>query len=427
LGRAADVLRGCFGDRPAALVADSNTWEAAGRRTASLLRQQQIPLVEPVILDAEGLFAEYAHVERLKAAFVEHEAVPVAVGSGTVNDLTKLASHLCGRAYMAVATAASMDGYTAFGASITRDESKETFACPAPRAVIADLDVVSRAPVELNVAGYGDLVAKVTAGADWIVASALEIEPIRQPAWSLVQDRLHDWIAEPAAVRRGDGEAVRTLTLGLLMTGFAMQSAQSSRPAAGAEHQFSHLWDMQRHTHHGHVPYHGCKVAVGMLAVTLLYEHLLQRNLDRLPIAAIGERWPSLADRLACVEQSHGSPHLRRVALTESRAKYVDRAVLTARLQRLRDCWPDLQRRLAEQLIPSPRLVELFERAGLPSTPSAIGITGERLRRSFFEAQQIRRRYTVLDLAFETGLLESSVDAICPCEATGKGPGRERE
>ena len=82
---------------------------------------------------------------------------------------------------MAVATAASMDGYTAFGASIMRDGVKQTFSCPAPRAVIADMDVLRRAPAEMNAAGYGDLVAKVTAGADWIVADALEIEPIGNP------------------------------------------------------------------------------------------------------------------------------------------------------------------------------------------------------------------------------------------------------
>lgn len=39
-----------------------------------------------------------------------------------------------------------MDGYTAFGSSITFRGAKQTFNCPAPRAVIADIDLIRGAP-----------------------------------------------------------------------------------------------------------------------------------------------------------------------------------------------------------------------------------------------------------------------------------------
>ena len=91
-------------------------------------------------------------------------AIPVAVGSGTINDLTKLAAHRVNRPYMVVATAASMDGYTAYGASITASGSKQTFDCPAPRAVLADLEVIASAPPGMNASGYADLLAKIAAG-----------------------------------------------------------------------------------------------------------------------------------------------------------------------------------------------------------------------------------------------------------------------
>ena len=81
----------------------------------------------------------------MQAVLAASQAIPVAVGSGTINDLTKLAAHRLGRPYMVVATAASMDGYTAYGASITHRGSKQTFDCPAPLAVLADLDVIARA------------------------------------------------------------------------------------------------------------------------------------------------------------------------------------------------------------------------------------------------------------------------------------------
>src|SRR5436305_814352 len=144
-----------------------------------------------------------------------------------------------------------MDGYTAYGASITKDGLKQTFDCPAPRAVLADTEVIGAAPAGLTASGYADLAAKVTAGADWLIAEALGVEPIDAQAWALVQDRLREWLSDAAGVRRGERVAVRRLTVGLMMGGFAMQRTRTSRVASGAEHQFSHLWDMQHHNHEG--------------------------------------------------------------------------------------------------------------------------------------------------------------------------------
>src|SRR5436305_11511878 len=122
-----------------------------------------------------------------------------------------------------------MDGYTAYGASVTKDGLKQTFDCPAPRAVLADTEVLAAAPAGLNASGYADLAAKVTAGADWLVADALGVKPLDPPAWRLVQGRLREWLGAPAGVRRGDPDAVRRLTVGLMMGGFAMQRTRTSR------------------------------------------------------------------------------------------------------------------------------------------------------------------------------------------------------
>ena len=103
--------------------------------------------------------------------------------------------------------------------------------------------------VILTAAGYADLAAKVTAGADWIMADALGAEPIDAQAWRIVQSGLREALSEPAGAQRGEARAVTRLTEGLVLAGLAMQWAKSSRPASGAEHQFSHLWDMQREVH----------------------------------------------------------------------------------------------------------------------------------------------------------------------------------
>jgi glycerol-1-phosphate dehydrogenase [NAD(P)+] len=202
------------------------------------------------------------------------DGIPVAVGSGTINDLTKVASHLNNRQYMVVGTAASMDGYSAYGASITTAGSKDTVDCPAPKVVLADLGVIAKAPKVMNAWGYGDLLAKVVAGADWMLADAAGAEAIIPVAWEFVQDPLRSWVGSPDAIAGSEIGALHHLVNGLLMSGLAMQVTLSSRPASGAEHQFSHLWDMQHHTFNGVAPSHGFKVGIGVLASLALQEYL---------------------------------------------------------------------------------------------------------------------------------------------------------
>src|SRR5438105_4877062 len=137
LAKTPQIFRRQFGNRPAVVVADTNTCAAAGREVLAALQASGQACRQPFIYSDPGLYAEHSRVTELEASLKQHDAVPVAVGSGTINDLTKLAAHRAGRSYLCVATAASMDGYTAFGASITYQGSKQTFECPAPVGVIA--------------------------------------------------------------------------------------------------------------------------------------------------------------------------------------------------------------------------------------------------------------------------------------------------
>src|SRR4029079_17013270 len=120
-------------------------------------------------------------------------ALPIAVGAGVVSDLTKYASELARTAYAGVATAASMDGYAASGAAMLDEGFKRTLPCAPPIAVIADLDVIARAPAEMAAWGYGDLAGTVVAGADWMLADAAGEDPIATEPFGLVQDHLREW------------------------------------------------------------------------------------------------------------------------------------------------------------------------------------------------------------------------------------------
>src|SRR5512135_3492970 len=201
------VFKQAFGEQAAFVVADDNTWAAAGQAVAERLAAASIPDGGRFVFPGRPtLHADYEHVLTVQAALsaAPSISIPVAVGSGTLNDIAKLAAHMVGRPYMAVATAASMDGYASFGASITRDNFKLSPACPAPRAVVADLDVLAAAPPHMAGWGYGDLLGKISAGADWLIADALEVEPLLPGVWSMVQEPLLGWLGQPERLRAGD-------------------------------------------------------------------------------------------------------------------------------------------------------------------------------------------------------------------------------
>jgi len=317
---------------------------------------------------------------------------------------------------MCVGTAASMDGYTAFGASIEEDGLKQTLACPAPKAFLADLDVLANAPPDMTASGYADLLGKVTSGADWLVADALGVEEIDPGGWSLVQDHLREWTGEPAGLRGGDQQATDHLIEGLIMSGLGMQSYQSSRTASGAEHQFSHLWEMEGlghgEGHEGPPLSHGFKVGVGTVAIAALYERILERDLGNLDIAALCGAWPSRDEVEHFVRAAHASPDLEEGAVEQSLAKYISAEELAERLELLREVWPGLRERLADQLMPAEQIREMLRAAGCPTKPTEIGLGWEEFEATYSRARTIRKRYTVLDLAAEAGVFDECVEEL---------------
>ena len=410
----AEVVERSVGAGPVQVVADATTWRVAGEEVQRRLELAGHATEAPYRFPP-GTFvaATYDNVERVRDALAGHHAVPVAVGSGSLNDIVKRAAAETGRPYVVVATAASMDGYTAFGAAITRDGYKQTMTCPAPRAVVADLEVLAGAPADMTASGYGDLLGKVTAGADWLVADALGIEPVDPKVWDLVQGPLREAIGRPEDLAAGDRGALERLVEGLVMSGLAMQAHASSRPASGAEHQFSHLWEMEGLGHDRRPPLsHGFKVGVGTVAIAALYERLLERDLAALDVGALTRAWPGPEAAEAAVRAAHTTPGLDEAAVAETLAKHPDPETLAGRLTRLADRWPALGDRLRAQLLPAARLRELLAAAGGPTHPSELGLSMGAFRDTYARARMIRRRYTVLDLAYETGTLDELVGEL---------------
>ncbi len=408
----ADMFKKLFPGKPALVIADGNTWKAAGEAVSKVLAEAGIPLEEPYIFTGAKL-SEWSFVEKLDEVLAKTEAIAVAVGAGEINDLAKLCSHHNGRRYIIVGTSASVDGYTAYGASITKDGNKTTFACPAPLGVIFDSTVVAGAPPRNAASGYADMLAKIPAGADWILASALTGEKFDEVSFSLVQDGLKESLSDPAGVRSGDLDKIAQLCEGLALSGFAMQASQSTRVASGVEHYFSHLWDMEHLMHEGRRNTHGFQVGLGSLASTALYELLFETPVEELDVEKCVSQWKSWEEMEAEIRKVfEGEPDLIARGLKETKGKYVGKDELRTQLETLKKCWPELKVKLQNQLLPFDELKKDLELAGAAYEPEQIGLSREEFRKSFLKVPYMRERFTIIDVAYRCGYLEQWLDAL---------------
>ena len=413
----AKMFREIFpGAKRAVVIDDPRTRAVAGERVISLLRSSGLDVSEHVINpDGSDFHATYAKVEEVRdVVAASGGAVPVAVGSGVINDLAKRASGELDLRYMVVGTAASMDGYTAANAAITKDGMKQTLECKAPLGCIVDSAVAAAAPREMTASGYADLIAKIPAGADWIIADLIGSEAIDPLAWRLVQGPLRDTLSNPLGCASGDEREVRKLCEGLVMSAFAMQAMDSSRPASGTEHQISHYWDMEDLSVGGRPVSHGFKVGVGTLASTAALEFLLEHDLSKIDVEEkVSAWWPSFdAVKATFPSVFPGRPaHIRRAEM-EYAKKFPSKGELSRELAAIRDNWGDLSAKIRGQLMPFAEVKASLEKVGAPTEPEQIGVTRARFRETFAGVPYMRARYFGADLVQRLGLMPALLDRL---------------
>lgn len=400
------------------IIADNNTWTAFGKRVYDCCKEMNLNPYESKIFSDRDLYADIDNVEIVQSCIVNSpDCIILAVGSGTINDICKLASFRCGKKYFVFATAPSVDGYTSCGAAINDNGVKKTIACDPPYAVFGCPSVLSQAPLLLLSSGYGDLIAKIPAGADWIIADELGIQPIEERSWNLLQPRLRQIISQPGKLMQRDMNTSAEIFKGLIDSGLAIQELGDSRPASGAEHLFSHVFEMFQHLEDWPYLTHGHKVALGSLVSTAFYEQFLSLTEEEI-ISSLYAHVPlSWAEKQDQIKRSLKNVILINEALKSSYTKFVNPEEFEARRELIKLHIHSIRDRVRQQCLSFDEIKHLLLLAQCPVSSSDAGLTIDQFTRIINCSSLIRSRFTILDLLEQCGLLASLtkkvVEMIC--------------
>ncbi|MBO5111383.1 MAG: iron-containing alcohol dehydrogenase [Clostridia bacterium] len=272
LGRTAEILQAAAFPRRILLVADENTIAAADG-ILEVLRAGGFELKTRIY---ENLtYARAEQVAELMELSADCGGI-LSVGSGSLNDICRVASYRAEKAFCIFATAPSMDGFASDTAPILENNFKSSWQAKQPNVILGDTAILAAAPAELKAAGFGDMVGKYIGLVDWRIAKLLIDEYYCDKIAALTEEAVRRIMACAEAVQSGTEEAAGAVMEALVLTGLAMKLAASSRPASGAEHVISHYWECYKIVRGIWPEYHGKKVGVATVVCNRLYRKLAE-------------------------------------------------------------------------------------------------------------------------------------------------------
>jgi glycerol-1-phosphate dehydrogenase [NAD(P)+] len=323
----------------------------------------------------------------------------LAVGSGVVNDLTKWLSFERQSFYAVAATAATMNGYSAANVAATLKGVKSLVVAHAPVAVFAEPWVLEQAPYELTSAGLGDVIAKPISTADWLMNHYLLEEYYCPFCAELITEIEPLYFNCPESILAGDRQAIEALFSGLFYSGIAMTMVGTSAPASGGEHMLSHTLDMMSMVDGQKHDLHGRQVGVGVIFAAALYERLFAINEFKaytLPDTIDGGFWKHLAEPVGA-QYRMKQPLMARIS---------DAAAHDSR------AWQRFLEQARDTVRGPAEIKACLEKAGAAATFAALGCSRERFLDAVLHMHEIRKRPTIVDLAWLVGILPGAAQDI---------------
>jgi glycerol-1-phosphate dehydrogenase [NAD(P)+] len=253
------------------MICDKNTNEVYGKEIYKILLKSNYKIKQFIF---DGIPQLIPNERAIVKALIEIEndtSLIIAVGSGTINDISRFISSKLNIPYIIFATAPSMDGYASSVSSLIINNFKSTYNAVYPLAIIADYSILKNAPLNMIKAGFGDMIGKLTALTDWELSKKLNKEYYCETIASLTRNALEKCFSIAEYIEDRDEMAIKSIFDGLILSGIAIGLIGNSRPASGSEHHISHYWELDAVKNGREHPLHGNMVGVATVIVSEIY------------------------------------------------------------------------------------------------------------------------------------------------------------
>ena len=375
------------------LIADQNTFKVLGKRVLQSLQEQGWDVLVQV-LNPEHLHTDDFSITRVLATYDAQPRLFVAVGSGTITDITRFTSHRSRNPFVSFPTAASVDAYTSKNAPATVGGLKGSIYCQAPIAIFTDLPTICESPKFLTASGFGDSISKFTSSSDWKFTQLIWQAKFDEDIYKNALHAANQSAGEVEGIQKAKPESMAKLMDSQFESGFCMADFANSAPASGGEHHIAHLWEMMFHWDNREGLFHGNAVGVATIIEAAWFERL--RALSKDDAAALLAK-ATVPGKDFQEEQIRKTVPLIADELIESHPIYVqlaDPKVLDACKQRILDHWEAIQA-VAANVPTAQQVRDWLKLLGAPTTAAELDITPEQVETAKEFGLYLRERFSM--------------------------------
>jgi glycerol-1-phosphate dehydrogenase [NAD(P)+] len=379
------------------LVADPNTYRVLGQRVETALKVFGMD-IKTIVLTGEEIITDEHYVVQALVETKGEDRPFIAVGSGTVTDVTRFISHRTHQFFISLPTAPSMDGYTSIVAPMIVGKYKMPVPAQPPAAVFADLPTLCAAPKAMIAAGLGDLLGKYTSLADWCLGALLYDEPYNAEVDQYMLASVDATVAEIDQVANASCDGITRLMDGLVGAGFGMLAFGDSRPASGSEHHIAHYWEMMGIIEGRRANLHGAEVGIATALSARRYKMLRQVSRVEAEHLLAMRILPTKDTMLAEIQAGYG-PVAGQIAQIQAPLFAMTNYDLETLKQRILTHWDDVQK--IARRVPAPEQIEAWLVAVKGAVhPADIGLNEAETVLGLKSAHYLRDRFTLNRLAY---------------------------
>ena len=378
------------------VIADENTYSVAGEKVMKALSGKS---ADAMIFGSELLVPNEAAIGKIEEKITSDTDLIVGIGSGVINDLSKYTSFRAGLPYVIVATAPSMDGYASVGCALILDGLKITLNGRPPMAILADTEVLSTAPLDMILSGYGDIIGKYSCLSDWKLSALVNGEYICEDVWQATMREVEKTRALSKKITTKDRDAVGSLMKSLVAVGVLMAYVGNSRPASGSEHHFSHYFEITGIINGKDYLPHGIDVFYSAAETAKMREKLI--SLTEIPeISEYDEE-----NRISETRRIYGKLADETLALQKKVGFYEE---IGSRLKIYREKWDEI-RTLLKEAPTYAEMENLLRDVGMNYCDFEAFYGRDRINDGALYAKDTKDRYTVLWMYYDifSGKLEN--------------------